>query len=440
MRQFTGTPPTGADALSLLTAFVSLTLAIPSKYTIAAMGGAGSPSTVVGLLCFAAWAFMHISRSEPTPMVGNPVRRAVLLLLATLLVSYIVAARRPGGQEELWYSQFFLLLLTGWLGVALWTCDFIATQASLERLLQRLALGAGFFGLLGILQYYTGLPLINDLPLPGLSLNQALVSVTDRDGLNRPSSTAIHAIEFGVAMAALLPICLHVLFHAPHLSSVRRWFPVVALLVATPLCISRSAVICTAVALVLLVPTWPSRARGTAITLAIAFSMFTFVASPGVLGTLLGLFSGVANDPSVDSRTDSYALAGHFISQNPVFGRGVGTFLPQYRILDNQYLLLLIETGVVGLLACLGVFITSIAAMVVVRHRHPDAQTRDLAQSILASLASVGTGYAFFDGLSFQLYACVTFLIVGVAGAVWRLDAIERSSTQSPLELSRSYL
>ena len=49
----------------------------------------------------------------------------------------------------------------------------------------------------------------------------------------------------------------------------------------------------------------------------------------------------------------SYAIAGEFIGRAPIFGRGFSTFLPSYRILDNQYLGLLIETGIVGLVAFL---------------------------------------------------------------------------------------
>ena len=75
---------------------------------------------------------------------------------------------------------------------------------------------------------------------------------------------------------------------------------------------------------------------------------------------MLKLFTGISQDDSARSRTDSYALAFDFIQQRPFFGRGFSTFLPTYRIIDNQYLGLLIETGVVGLLAFISLLVTAL--------------------------------------------------------------------------------
>src|SRR2546430_13733022 len=60
------------------------------------------------------------------------------------------------------------------------------------------------------------------------------------------------------------------------------------------------------------------------------------------------LFTGISRDDSALSRTDSYAVAGAFISRAPLLGRGPATWLPPYRILDNQFLGSLIEIGVGG--------------------------------------------------------------------------------------------
>jgi O-antigen ligase len=146
-----------------------------------------------------------------------------------------------------------------------------------------------------------------------------------------------------------------------------------------------------------------------------------FVAVPGILGTLVGLFSGISSDSSAQSRTGSYALAWEFISRSPVFGRGLQTFLPEYHILDNQYLLATIETGVVGVLALLAVFITGVRCARAVRKRSTDTDTRQLAQAVAASVAAGGTSFALFDALSFSQTACMVFLMLGVTGALHRL-------------------
>ena len=119
------------------------------------------------------------------------------------------------------------------------------------------------------------------------------------------------------------------------------------------------------------------------------------MAVPGLLGTLTGLFTGISGDSSAQSRTDSYALAAAFISRRPIFGRGFLTFLPSYRILDNQYLGLAIETGVVGVATLLFLFLCGIF----IGPRHSPAQSprmpaiRSLANSLAASVASAAASF-----------------------------------------------
>ena len=111
------------------------------------------------------------------------------------------------------------------------------------------------------LQFVTGLEFTNWIQIPGLSANSQLVSVFDRGGFNRPSGTALHPIEFGTALTVLLPLCLHLAFHPGPLGRIRRWLPLVAIAVAVPLSISRSAILGAIVVLAIVMPSWSPRAR-----------------------------------------------------------------------------------------------------------------------------------------------------------------------------------
>ena len=219
---------------------------------------------------------------------------------------------------------------------------------------------AGFYALLGIFQYFTTLPLTNYFSvLPGLTLNQALVSISTRDGLNRPASTAIHAIEFGVVLTALLPA-------VPPRPAARQGAAPVAPATSRPSQSSRPFRCASLARPSSAVRSRCSRScphglrgRGRADSQPWASGRWPlFVLAPGVLGTLQGLFVNISNDSSAASRTDSYGIAWDFIERHPVTGRGYGTFLPSYRILDNQYLLSMIEIGFLGLVALLLVFLT----------------------------------------------------------------------------------
>jgi O-antigen ligase len=158
----------------------------------------------------------------------------------------------------------------------------------------------------------------------------------------------------------------------------------------------------------------------------------TFVLVPGMLGTLLGLFTGIGADDSAASRTSSYTLAGEFIGRAPLFGRGFATFLPAYRILDNQFLGTTIELGLVGVTALIVLFLTGILTAAAVRRRSEDPTTKLLAQALMACLAAGASSYAFFDAFSFPMVACLTFLTLGMIGGLRRLSMMSQPVVRAP--------
>jgi hypothetical protein len=210
--------------------------------------------------------------------------------------------------------------------------DGITTRAGLETLLRRLSLLGGFEAAVGILQLLTGQTLVQYLHLPGLTDSGASAELISRGAFIRPAGTASHPIEFGVALAMLLPIALHfAVADAGRRSAFARWLPAGLIALALSLSISRSAIICTAIALPVLLTAWPRNLRRWVYVAAPTLIACLTVTMPGFYGTVMGMFTGIGNDSSAQSRTGSYGLAWSFIARAPVFGRGVGTFLPPYR-------------------------------------------------------------------------------------------------------------
>lgn len=115
-----------------------------------------------------------------------------------------------------------------------------------------------------------------------------------------------------------------------------------------------------------------------------------------------------------------------------MFGRGVSTFLPSYRILDNQFLLTLIETGVVGVTALVLLFVTAGYCLRAVVRLRSAITTVSLAHSLTAALAAALSSFFFFDALSFPQVSGLTFLLIGVAGAVHRQGAAPAGAQLSP--------
>jgi O-antigen ligase len=162
-----------------------------------------------------------------------------------------------------------------------------------------------------------------------------------------------------------------------------------------------------------------------------------YLTVPGVLGTITRLFTGVNGDASVQSRTGSYDIAGQFIERSPILGRGFGTFLPKYWILDNGYLGLIIEGGFVGLLGLLAVIVAGVWASRMAVRRLSDPFEQDLARALCAGISAGAAGLAFFDTFGFPQSAGVFFMVIGLAGAMWRLARSSPSAAEPPVITSR---
>jgi polysaccharide biosynthesis protein PslJ len=140
-----------------------------------------------------------------------------------------------------------------------------------------------------------------------------------------------------------------------------------------------------------------------------------------MLGSLTALFTGISGDSSTQSRTGSYAIAMEYVTRSPLLGRGFATFLPSYRILDNEMLLLLIEVGLVGLSCFLLLVLTAVTCAFLSRRRAVDPMVSALGHALGASLLAALATLAFFDGLGFPMTAGMLFLLLGTTGGLWRL-------------------
>jgi O-antigen ligase len=411
----------GLDAVSVLTIYVLLLVCIPSRLVVHALGGAGTPANLVALACALWWLWETVRRSAPPLVASHPVRTCALFFFLAVCISYWVASTRPINPAEMTSADLGFLIVVAWTGLLLLAHDGVSSLTRLRLLLRRIVACGAFLSLVGLVQFVTGLPLTDHINIPGLTSNLPLDSVSSRDGFNRPASTALHAIEFSVVVTMILPLALTLARQEDGRGAFRRWFPVAAMAAIIPLTISRSALVGAVVGLILLLPTWPKTARRWLIAAGAAAGAAVFVLVPGVLGTILGLFTRVGGDSSARSRTDSYGIVLQYFQQRPIFGRGFSTFLPAYRILDNQYLGLLIDIGMVGLVVFLSLLIATILVAWSVRRHTSSSDVRELANGLASGVAVGAVGLALFDGLGFPMAAGFLFLEMGLAGSISRL-------------------
>lgn len=427
------------DGVTLLTGFLLVRLGLPSQLVIGPLGGAGAPATVLGIGLLALWAWYRLHRAHPYR--AAPVNVAAGIFAVSVGLSYAVAATRPTAAEEMSVATLTLITLAGWLGGLLVASDGLTTLERLTTLVKRLSVMGGVFAAFGLFQFVTGNAWVDHLSIPGLTNNQTLYALTVREGFNRPMGTAIHPIEFGAILGMLMPLMIvYGIGLGTKRSGMRAfaaWLPTIAGALAIALSSSRSALIGLVVGVLGLLPVMTRAQRLLTLIAGALMATFVFLAVPGMVGTVLGLFTGVSNDPSVASRVESYAIAVAYIARAPILGRGMGTFLPRYRIFDNQYLLTIVETGFVGLAALVLLSLAALVPITRVALTARAASPQRLLSGGIAASCLVGTVcLAFFDGFSFPMMPGLWLVVMGLAGAgyrIIRLSPVQRSSTgQSP--------
>lgn len=426
-------PPTGRgrhDAVSFLTVQLVLLIGIPATLVFEPLGAAGAPANVFGVLAFGWWALARLLPRLGLARGPQPIRYALALFAVGILLSYVHGMVRIISEPEISSADRALLSLVSWSGVALLAADGISTRDRLDTLLRRLTYAVAALAVVGLLQFAIDFDVSAYIRIPGLSVNSVGSFIQDRASLRRVAGTASHPIEFGVVLAGTLPIALHYAFFDKHRSVAARWTPVGLIAVGAMLAISRSAVIATGAALLLLFPVWPGRLRRRMAIGGLAFLGLMRVAVPGLVGTITNLFLLLDNDSSTKARTEDYAAVNGFIHESPWVGMGFRTFLPTVydRVLDNQYLSIVVEAGFVGLATTLLTLAVVFFTARGIRRRSRDPATRHLGQALAGIVLGMTLSFATFDALSFSLYADFIFVIFGVTGALWRLTVAEENA------------
>jgi O-antigen ligase len=410
------------DVVSLLTVYATLLFVLPSPLIFQPLGAAGTPANILAILLLWWWVHSRLVPGLCPPAGGQPVTAAVLLFAAAVFASYAAVAFRPVMGVELMAADRGILALFGMMGVSLLAAAGISARERLDVLLRRLVALGAFLSVVGLLQFFLAMDVAQYLRLPGLHANYALEQIDQRSTFRRVFGTAAHPIEFGVVLALLLPIAVHCALYAPPALRRRMWCAVAIIATSIPMSLSRSAFVALAVEAIVLVPTWAPKVRWRALQVTAVFAVLMRAAVPGLLGTVKSLFTNISTDPSTQGRTKDYAVFGGYFEQTPVLGRGFYTFVPDlFTTFDNQYLLCLVEIGIVGTVA-LGVLMgTAIFAAASTRRRATDEETRHLAQAFVAIFWGAAVAFGTFDALSFSMQTGLVFLLIGCAGALCRL-------------------
>ncbi len=373
-------------------------------------------------------------RISRPPAWINPVMAALGCYSAFVLLSWVMGKTRALSPLASTTSDRALITFVSLAAVTLFVSSRVRNLRDACRLIDAMLLGATFMCCIGLLQFFFGLDLTTVLRPPGLVVNNAASGVSTRSIFNRPSGTALHAIEFGVVASALVPVAWWRAKHG------HRWHRLVlgCLALSAMISISRSAVLALGigVAVLLLGSNW--RDRFTLVGAGLAFVGAAGVLIPGLVGTLRSLFTNSDVDPSVQARISRTPAVLRLIEEHKWFGRGFGTYTPEeYFLLDNEIQKMAIETGVVGVAIFAGLILCVVwTAMITVR-RSANTGADGLALALLASALAIVISFYTFDAYFYRILMGVLFVNFGLISALWRLYVPADRMVFMPVESAR---
>jgi O-antigen ligase len=327
-----------------------------------------------------------------------------------------------------------LLLFASFYVVFYFIVSVVHSQRAIESVVKTLVAGTAGVAVFALLERRTGYNVFNHLsgviPLvnyvPGLSAADIA-----RTGRLRVLASAQHPIALAALFAMVIPLSLYL----GHQTKKRSWHLSSAVLFLGLLAtVSRTGVVMLFVsAVVFYAILRPSIPRRLWLFAPLGLVVIHLV-MPGAIGSLTSAFfpqGGLQADQTAgNGRISSTRLDPqlHMIEQDPVFGQGFGSRITtgpsqNSRILDNQWLATTVETGLLGAVAWLWLFVRFVRRAG--REAKRDRAGRGwLLAALASSVAAFGVSMLTFDAFSFVQSTLVFFVLLALGSATLAFDGV----------------
>lgn len=397
----------------------ALLFALPQNLVISGVGGSLTPGRLLGALCLLWWLVARFGGGLGLRVTRNPVRATLFGAVLVLAAANAVALFLGVPDERLGSADRNVLLFAVCAGVALLACDGLDRPATLRAVFGAIVLGGTASAFAAGVQFALRIDLRSYLAFPGLTAQGLGTVDLARGGLERALGFANHPIELAAVCAVAVPLALHLIRHG------RRpllWWACVAVLCGgIVVSISRTGLLGLALVLLLSLPRIGGMRWSAAVLLLGSGVGLAALAVPRLAEVLANTILGARTDNSLTGRLDDYGYVADHLAAAPLSGQGFGTYTaPPQPYLDNQYLLTAVESGLPGVLALLALLL--VPAWLAWRiHRRAGSiptELRDAAWAVASGLLVVAVSFATFDALSFPQFQALTFLLIGLAGAV----------------------
>jgi polysaccharide biosynthesis protein PslJ len=374
----------------------------------------------IGLLGLAILGFIAVGRRTERIQTVKP---GVILILVYLLLELTTYVGRDVR------TQF--LMQIGAVGIALYTMTRITTTRQRSMLLGVLAIGLTFGCIVAILQNYMNIDLrllfkppgFTELPQGGVDVGQGPnIATVARFSAKRSYGMASHPIEFSALAAATVPLTIHFSrFAASRLTRLLATVGIGIALIGILVSGSRTGIVGLAAGL--LVYIWAFKLRDLAVVVAVGAAALggieVLMPSGHVSRSAQGLWTAVKagaslQDVSVSHRVDRYDIVLQSFRDHPLFGVGLNGFPPGITALDNQWLVALVQGGIVAVAAMVVLAGGGLFGVAAALRRARTGRERDQAYAIGAVFTSILATSFTFDLFFFDQAFLVLFFAFGL--------------------------
>jgi hypothetical protein len=339
-----------------------------------------------------------------------------------------------------------LSFLASFLLVMYFVSSVVATREQLDRLLALLVSGGTLIAVLSIVEWRTGYNAFNHLEtfVPVLHLDPgSVLGPGDRGFRTRAFASAQHPIALAAALVLLLPLAVYL--YRRHGQPL--WMACAAALTLGALATgSRTGVLMLVTELVVFLwLKWRETVR--LLPLLLPLLVVCQVVMPGTLGTFKSTIfpeQGIVTEQRGGGTTGSGRVADlgpglDEFARRPFFGSGYGTRLTSpddpfvnARILDDEWLGLLIELGAVGVLCLAWLYARTVRRLAAAAK--PDPGPRGwLLTGLAASITAFAVSMLTFDAFSFIQVTFMSFILLGFAAVALRSEAPAGAPSPGPL-------
>lgn len=328
-----------------------------------------------------------------------------------------------------------LSMMASFLLIVLLTASVIRSREQLETVVKALVGGGAFVAACALVQYRAGYNLFDHLgviPLLDFQADGLVGELEARGGGERVYASAQHPIALSAALVMLVPLGVY----AGRRYGSRRWWLATAVIgIAALSTVARTGSTMLLTVLLVFIALKP-RDMLRLWKWALPFLVAVHFIAPGALGGLKSAFFPegglLAEQQSAHSATASNRLADAGPAfrewwQRPYVGYGFGTRITEPTdpktnalILDDQWLGLLLEVGLVGALAFAWLLARCVRRLGRAARGDPSEHGWLLA-ALAAAIAAYAIGMITFDAFGFGQVTFLLFIMIGLSVPALRL-------------------